>query len=38
MQLENEGGSGSVGSHWERTILENEYMTSTNVFTDAVIS
>ncbi|KRX08706.1 hypothetical protein PPERSA_08017 [Pseudocohnilembus persalinus] len=28
MLLENQGGSGSAGSHWERTILQNEFMTA----------
>ncbi|KAL4453892.1 hypothetical protein ABPG74_003775 [Tetrahymena malaccensis] len=27
MQLENQGGSGSVNSHWERTIIRSEIMT-----------
>jgi hypothetical protein len=26
MQLENEGNPGSLGSHWEKTLLFNEYM------------
>ena len=26
--LENEGTSGSLGSHWEKDIFYNEYMTS----------
>jgi proprotein convertase subtilisin/kexin type 5 len=28
MELENEGGSGSRGSHWEKSILMNEFMTA----------
>jgi|NOAtaT_7_FD_contig_61_3403036_length_1270_multi_2_in_0_out_0_2 hypothetical protein len=28
MQLENQGGPENVGSHWEKTILNNEVMTS----------
>lgn len=28
MQLENEGGGGSLGSHWERIIAYNEMMSS----------
>ena len=24
--MENEGGGGSAGSHWERTVIYNEYM------------
>ncbi len=27
VEIENEGGSGSAGAHWERTILHNEQMT-----------
>ena len=30
VELENEGGSGSMGSHWERVLLFNEYMTSSD--------
>ena len=30
-QLENQGGSGSLGSHWERTTLHNEYMTASDI-------
>lgn len=26
LELENEGGSGSRGSHWEKSLLENEFM------------
>lgn len=32
MQLENQGGAGSLGSHWERTIIESEVMTSSAIF------
>lgn len=28
MQLENQGGSGSMGSHWETTLLFGEIMTA----------
>ncbi|EAR97451.2 leishmanolysin family protein (macronuclear) [Tetrahymena thermophila SB210] len=28
MQLENQGGSGSLNSHWERTIIRSEIMTA----------
>lgn len=28
MELENDGGSGSLGSHWEKVILYNEMMTA----------
>lgn len=36
--MENEGGSGSAGSHWERAVIENEYMTATAISHDAVIT
>jgi leishmanolysin len=29
--LENQGGSGSAGSHWERRIYGNEYMTASQI-------
>jgi len=35
--LENEGGTGSAGSHWERKIFFNEFMTASSI-TDAVVS
>lgn len=38
MQLENEGSEGSLGSHWERVILENEYMTASAITSDAAFS
>ncbi|EGR33968.1 leishmanolysin family protein, putative [Ichthyophthirius multifiliis] len=38
MQLENQGGQGSVGSHWERTILLNEIMTAESIPTQAPLS
>lgn len=28
MYLENQGGGGSMGSHWERDLLGNEFMTA----------
>jgi len=28
LELENQGGTGSAGSHWERSILHNELMTA----------
>jgi len=28
VELENDGGEGSAGSHWERTTMYNEIMTS----------
>lgn len=31
MELENEGGSGSKGSHFERTLIRNEAMTASEV-------
>ncbi|EAR86011.2 leishmanolysin family protein (macronuclear) [Tetrahymena thermophila SB210] len=31
MYLENQGGSGSMGSHWERDLLSNEFMTASIV-------
>jgi len=30
-KLEDDGGSSSAGSHWERTILANDIMTSSDV-------
>jgi hypothetical protein len=30
--LEEGGGAGSTGSHWERTTLNNEYMTSSEMY------
>ena len=35
--LENEGGSGSAGSHWERVTFGNEGMTASE-FPDSVFS
>jgi hypothetical protein len=29
--LENQGGSGSAGSHWERKMFSNEYMTASQI-------
>jgi len=31
LELENQGGTGSQGSHWERRIVNNEIMTATSV-------
>ncbi|KAL4438373.1 hypothetical protein ABPG74_009412 [Tetrahymena malaccensis] len=31
MYLENQGGSGSMGSHWEKDLLANEFMTASIV-------
>lgn len=38
MQLENQGSSGSLGSHWERTILQNEMMAAQAINTDSAFS
>jgi len=38
MRLEDEGSTQSVGSHWERSVLQNEYMTASAVGREAVIS
>lgn len=38
MLIENEGGSGSLGSHWEKIAIYNEMMTATAVTGDAVLS
>ncbi|EGR26904.1 leishmanolysin family protein, putative [Ichthyophthirius multifiliis] len=38
MQLENEGDSGSFGSHWEQLIVQNEIMMASKVMTDAQLS
>lgn len=38
MQLENSGGGGSLGSHWERVQIENEFMTASAIPHDAVIT
>ncbi len=38
MLLENQGSDGSLGSHWERTILNNEIMNAVNSNTDAYYS
>lgn len=35
--LENQGGSGSAGSHWERQTFFNEYMTASAI-TDSVVT
>ncbi|KAL4438374.1 hypothetical protein ABPG74_009413 [Tetrahymena malaccensis] len=32
MYLENQGGGGSMGSHWERDLLGNEFMTGSIVY------
>jgi hypothetical protein len=31
VEIENEGGSGSAGAHWERAILHNEQMTASSI-------
>ncbi|EGR33996.1 leishmanolysin family protein, putative [Ichthyophthirius multifiliis] len=38
MQIENQGGQGSIGAHWERTIIYNEMMTGAVVSVDRVFS
>ncbi|KAL4488340.1 hypothetical protein ABPG72_019190 [Tetrahymena utriculariae] len=38
LPMENQGGSGSFGSHWERDLIQNEYMTASSVQGHAVIS
>eukprot|EP00736_Rhodelphis_marinus_P012283 Rmarinus@m.23720 len=30
VELEDDGGSGSAGSHWEKRLLDNEFMTATS--------
>lgn len=37
MLLENQQGN-SLSSHWERTVLANEYMTASTISTDAAYS
>lgn len=31
VELENDGGVGTMGSHWERTIVYNEMMTGSDM-------
>ncbi|KAL4438372.1 hypothetical protein ABPG74_009411 [Tetrahymena malaccensis] len=38
MYLENQGGPGSMGSHWERDLLANEFMTASIVYRVYTIS
>lgn len=38
MYLENEGTTGSKGSHWEKAILGNELMTAEASFLHAIFS
>ncbi|EGR33995.1 leishmanolysin family protein, putative [Ichthyophthirius multifiliis] len=38
MQIENQGASGSIGSHWERTIISNEMMTGSVITVNRVFS
>ncbi|KAL4486499.1 hypothetical protein ABPG72_018453 [Tetrahymena utriculariae] len=38
MYLENSGGAGSMGSHWERDLLSNELMTASFVYKAFAIS
>ena len=36
--MENDGDDGSFGSHWEKTIIENEIMVGTSINHDAAFS
>lgn len=38
LPMENQGGSGSFGSHWERDLVADEIMTSTNILGKGVFS
>ncbi|EGR33994.1 leishmanolysin family protein, putative, partial [Ichthyophthirius multifiliis] len=38
MQLENQGGVGSVGAHWERTVIFNEIMTAGGITVNIAFS
>lgn len=38
MQIENQGGSGSLGSHWERVVIENEIMTASAVNEGSILT
>ncbi|KAL4489365.1 hypothetical protein ABPG72_019020 [Tetrahymena utriculariae] len=38
MYLENQGGIGSKGSHWERDLIRNEYMTASQVLRSFAIT
>ena len=38
MQLENNGAAGSMGAHWEKTIILNEIMTAESSGTEAQLS
>jgi len=35
VEVENQGSSGSLGSHWERTVLFNEAMTASDIHNPA---
>ena len=37
LEIENEGGSGTAGSHWEKRIMMNDFMTG-SLMTDAIYS
>ena len=36
--LENQGGSGSLGAHWERSVFQNEIMTASDLTERLVFS
>lgn len=38
VELENDGGVGTKGSHWERTIVYNEMMTGSDMKIKTVLS
>ncbi|EGR28385.1 leishmanolysin family protein, putative [Ichthyophthirius multifiliis] len=38
MQIENQGGTGTIGAHWERTVLYNEIMTGAPLSVNRVFS
>lgn len=38
VELENDGGAGSAGSHWERSIMYNEMMTASDMYVKTVYS
>lgn len=36
--LENQGGDGSIGAHWERSVFQNEIMTASDITERLVFS
>ncbi|EGR31674.1 leishmanolysin family protein, putative, partial [Ichthyophthirius multifiliis] len=38
MQLENQGNSGTISSHWEKTVIFNEIMVGSEVVSNSVLS